>query len=137
MEGSVPIDLVHTSLKNLYLGNNKGITAIPLEILNSTSIERIALYNTSINENSIPDSVSSVIVEPCIICNGGEYRIAPIEPMIEDDHVAFSESCDKNVTEMIINNNDFEKMLTRSECRSLIKRCIHCLEVREADDDRA
>jgi Leucine-rich repeat (LRR) protein len=123
LTGPIPVELFQlSSLKNIYLGNNN-LSAIPTELINLTSIERISLYNNSgIDLNSIPSWLSSVIVEPCIICDGeGTYDYVK---SIDEEVISWSDECSQNISS--INNRDFTEMLTYDECNLLIERCVIC-----------
>merc|ERR1719491_1941435 len=108
-----------TSLEFLFLSDNFISGTIPG---NLTYIPMISLYNTSIVRDSIPNSYDSVIVEPCIICDGeGNFDLVE---SIDENRISSAEECSTSVNNI---NNDFPfVMSTINECSLLREECVIC-----------
>ena len=80
------------------------------------------LDNTSIVRDSIPHSYDSVIVEPCIICDGeGSFDLAE---SIDENGISSTEECSTSVNN--INNELPRLMSTIDECNLLKEKCVVC-----------
>merc|ERR1712238_42579 len=102
------------------MGNDNSLSGIIPG--NLTSISKISLYNTSIVRDPIPNSYDSVIVEPCIICDG-EGNLDFVES-IDNNGISSAEECSTSVNK--INNNDLWAMSTIDECNLLKEKCVIC-----------
>ena len=78
--------------------------------------------NTSIVRDSIPHSYDSVIVEPCIICDG-EGNFDFVES-IDKNGISSAEECSTSVNN--INNINQWVMSTIDECNLLKEKCVIC-----------
>ena len=78
--------------------------------------------NTSIVCDSIPNSYDSVIVEPCIICDGeGNFDLVE---SIDENGISSAEECSASVNNI---NNDFSWVMTTiDECNLLKEKCVIC-----------
>ena len=78
--------------------------------------------NTSIDNDSIPNSFFSVVLEPCIICNGeGSYDYVK---SIDENVNRSADVCTERISNL--NNDAWFVMTTVDECNLLIERCVVC-----------
>jgi len=92
LTGTIPTEIgLMTSLNFLSLNGNSISGTIPSNILNLTSILKISVYNTSIDRDSIPSSFFSMLVEPCIICNGEDSY--DFVKSIDESVISWADEC--------------------------------------------
>ena len=68
------------------------------------------LVNTSIDLESIPSSLSSVIVEPCVFCDGGSFDY--IES-VDENGISLADGCSTSISD--IDNSLLWAMLTTND----------------------
>jgi len=125
LTGYIPNEIeLLTYLETLYSSDNSISGTIPSNILNLTNITIFSLYNTSIVRDSIPKSYDSVIVEPCIICDGaGNFDFVE---SFDENGISLADEWSASIND--IRNNVPWNMLTTKECSLLTERCIICHE---------
>jgi len=123
LTGTIPTEIgLITSLMFLLLNDNSISGSIPIEIFNLTFIQKVSLYNTSINHDSIPSSLFPIIAEPCMICNGkGSYDYIK---SIDENVNRLADECAELINDL--DNVDSFKMSTVDECNLLTERCVVC-----------
>mmetsp|Transcript_18532 Transcript_18532/g.18755 ORF Transcript_18532/g.18755 Transcript_18532/m.18755 type:complete len:168 (-) Transcript_18532:357-860(-) len=125
MTGSIPTEIgLLPSLNTLWLNDNSISGNFPSNALNITQFESISVFNTSIDLESIPSSFSSVIVEPCVFCDGGSFDY--IES-VDENGISLADEC----LESINDANKFGRrvpwmMLTIDACNLQTEKCAVC-----------
>jgi len=100
LTGSIPTEIgLLPSLYNLWLNDNYFSGNFPSNVLNITQFKTISLFNTSIDLESIPSSFSSVIVEPCVFCDGGSFDY--IES-VDENGISLADECLKPMNDVSV-----------------------------------
>ena len=78
--------------------------------------------NTSIDCDFMSSSIFSMVVEPCIICNGeGSYDYVK---SIDESVISWADECAEKISDL--NNDNVKYMDTVDDCNLLTERCVIC-----------
>jgi len=82
------------------------------------------VFNTSIDLESIPSSFSSVILEPCVFCDGGSFDY--IES-VDENGISLADECLESIKDVHSSGRRVPWMMkTIDACNLQTEKCVVC-----------